>query len=335
MMREPQFWWQEPGLPARLLAPCAAIYGAIAAVRLRRRGERAGVPVLCIGNLTVGGGGKTPSAIALANLILRAGLRPAFLTRGYGGRLAGPVRVDPAASAGEVGDEPLLLARIAPTILARDRAAGARHIAAASTDVIVMDDGLQNPSLIKDVALVALDGRRGIGNARVIPAGPLRAPLAAQLDRTDAVLLIGAAGESARKVVAVAERRGLPVFTARLEPSSAVVGDLRGRPILAYAGIADPGKFFATLAGAGCPAAVERGFPDHYNYTAADAARLLADAARDGLQLVTTEKDCARLSRDAALAGLAARSTALPVELVIEDAERLRAFLRKRTGLAL
>lgn len=332
-MREPPFWWRRPGLAARLLAPIAGLYGAVAAARMRRGGARAAVPVICIGNLTVGGGGKTPTAIAVARLFLRAGLRPVFLTRGYGGALAGPVSVGVNACAAQVGDEPLLLARIAPTIVARDRVAGAAAAAREPADLIVMDDGLQNPSLVKDAALVALDGRRGVGNGYGIPAGPLRAPLAAQLDRAHAVLVVGDAGESAREAMREAQRRGLPLFAGRLEPVGSAAAELTGRRVLAFAGIADPGKFFATLADAGVAVAAQCGFPDHHRYSSADAAALIARAERDGLQLVTTEKDAARLQGDPTTAALAALSKVLPVALVVAEEERLRAFLRERTGL--
>lgn len=335
MMREPPFWWRESGAYARALAPLAALYGAIAGARLARGGRRADVPVICIGNLTVGGGGKTPTAIAIARMLLGAGRRPAFLTRGYGGRCTGPAPVAPNGDAVEFGDEPLLLARIAPTIVARNRCAGARTAVEGGADVIVMDDGLQNPTLTKTVALVALDGRRGIGNGRVIPAGPLRAPLARQLDHVSALIVIGEAGGSARDVIRAADQRGLPIFSARLEPDGDVAAALKQRPVLAYAGIADPEKFFLTLAHAGIAVAHKRSFPDHYAYSAADADSLLAAAAHNGLPLVTTEKDAARLTGNPALSELAAHSIALPVTLVFEDAGRLRAFLGERTGLAL
>lgn len=334
-MREPPFWWQAPGLAARLLAPAAAIYGAIAATRLRRQGRHADLPVICIGNLTVGGSGKTPAAIAVARLALRAGLRPVFLTRGYGGRIAGPLRVCASASAADVGDEPLLLARTAPTIVARDRTAGAAAIARGSADAIVMDDGLQNPSISKDVALVALDGRRGVGNGRVIPAGPLRAPLQTQLQRAHAVLLVGEAGEGARFGVRAAQAHGLPVFTARLEPRESGVAELGAQPVLAYAGIADPEKFFATLTRAGIVPAARFSFPDHHRYSASDAARLIAHAREGGLQLVTTEKDLVRLQGDPALADLASSSKVLPVDMVIDEEAHFCAFLREKTGLGL
>jgi tetraacyldisaccharide 4'-kinase len=333
-MREPPFWWREAGASARLLAPLAGAYGAIAAERMRRAGTRAAVPVICIGNLTVGGGGKTPTAITVARLLLRAGLRPVFLSRGYGGALAGPVRVSANARAAEIGDEPLLLARIALTIVARDRVAGAAAAVKDSAEVIVMDDGLQNPALVKDVALVALDGRRGVGNGYVIPAGPLRAPLAAQLDCAHAVLLVGEADASAQEVLREAQRRGLPIFTGKLEPVATAAAEWAGRRVLAFAGIADPGKFFATLADGGVSVAAEYAFPDHHRYSAADAARLLARAERDDLQLVTTEKDAARLQGDPAVAALAAHAKPFPVALTIDEEERFRSFLRTRTGLS-
>ncbi|MGA8157260.1 MAG: tetraacyldisaccharide 4'-kinase, partial [Rhodoplanes sp.] len=233
-----------------------------------------------------------------------------------------------------IGDEPLLLARIAPTIVARDRLAGAAAAVKESADVIVMDDGLQNPALAKDVALVALDGRRGVGNGYVIPAGPLRAPLAAQLDCAHAVLLVGEAGASAQGVLREAQRRALPIFTGRLEPVATAAAEWAGRRVLAFAGIADPGKFFATLADGGVAVAAQYGFPDHHRYSAAAAARLLARAERDGLQLVTTEKDAARLQGDPAVAALAAHAKPFPVVLAIDEEERFRSFLRTRTGLS-
>jgi tetraacyldisaccharide 4'-kinase len=304
---------------ASLLAPLGALYGAIAAHRLNRNGARAGVPVVCIGNLTVGGAGKTPTAIAVARLLQAAGARPAFLTRGYGGRLAGPVVVTPAHGAADVGDEPLLLARVAPTIVARDRVAGARAAEAAGADVIVLDDGFQNPALAKDLSLIVVDGRRGLGNHKVFPAGPLRAPLSRQLVSAQALLVVGEAGAAARGAIDAARTRGLPVFAGRLVPDSATVAALAGRAAFAFAGIADPEKFFATLRGAGIAVGAAQGFPDHHKFSAAQAQDLVARAERARLVLVTTEKDLARMQGDAALAALARRATALPVALVFDD----------------
>src|SRR5262245_21832401 len=311
-MREPAFWWREVGATARLLAPAAALYGAISGARLGQRGTRAGAPVICIGNLTMGGAGKTPTALAVARLLAAAGERPAFLSRGYGGERPGPLAVDAARHhAAEVGDEPLLLARAAPTVVARARVAGARLAVAAGASVIVMDDGFQNPSLAKDCSVLVVDARRGIGNGRVIPAGPLRAPLAAQLERAHALVVVGS-GSGAAEVAAQARAGNLPVFAARLAPDAGFIAALGGGRALAFAGIGDPEKFFATLAAAGIAVAATRSFPDHHRYSAAEARALCDDADREGLVLVTTEKDLARFSGSEELAELAARAYALP-----------------------
>jgi tetraacyldisaccharide 4'-kinase len=315
-MREPAFWWRSDGAAARLLAPVAAAYGFVTARRMARPGWRAGVPVLCIGNFTVGGSGKTPTAVAVAKLLTEAGRRPFFLSRGYGGALAGPVQVD-AQGAADVGDEPLLLARVAPTIVARERPAGARAAIAGGAETIVMDDGWQNPSLAKDLVIAVLDGRRGIGNGRVFPAGPLRAPLASQLDHADALLVIGPPGSAAMPAIAAAQARRLPRFAGDLVPDPAAIARLAGVRVLAFAGIADPAKFFATLEANGIAAAVRRGFPDHHRYTPEEIARLVAEADAQRLTLTTTEKDLARLAGDPAARELAARAVALPVTLKI------------------
>jgi tetraacyldisaccharide 4'-kinase len=315
-MREPGFWWRSDAAAARLLAPAAAAYGFVAARRMAQPGWRAGVPVLCIGNFTVGGSGKTPTAIAVAKLLTAAGRRPFFLSRGYGGALAGPARVDMQGAAA-VGDEPLLLARVAPAIVAHDRPAGARAAIAAGADAVVMDDGWQNPSLAKDLVIAVLDGRRGIGNGRVFPAGPLRAPLASQIDHADALLVIGPAGPAAVPAIAAADRRRLPRFAGDLVPDPGAVARLSGTRAFAFAGIADPNKFFATVEESGITVAARRGFPDHHRYTADEIARLMADAAAQRLTLLTTEKDLARLGGDPAARDLAARAVALPVSLKV------------------
>jgi tetraacyldisaccharide 4'-kinase len=326
-MREPAFWWRKPGLASTLLSPLAALYGAVAARRMRRPGQRARAMVVCIGNLTVGGAGKTPTAIAAARALREIGAKPAFLTRGYGGRLAGPVVVAPSHSAAEVGDEPLLLARVATTIVARNRVAGATAAVDAGADIIVMDDGFQNPSLDKDLSIVVIDGRRGIGNGHVVPAGPLRAPLAAQLPRAHALIVIGEPGPSARAVVETARRGDLPVLTGRLVPDAAAVAALKGAPVLAFAGIGDADKFFATLRDAGIAVAATQRYADHHPFSAADAADLIARAEQSRLALVTTEKDQARMVGDPALAALAARAKALPVTLALDKAGGLRDLL--------
>jgi tetraacyldisaccharide 4'-kinase len=325
-MKAPGFWWREPGYEAALLSPLAAIYGALVARHLADGGARAGVPVICVGNPTVGGAGKTPTAIAIAKMLLAAGKQPMFLTRGYGGRLAGPVMVEPAHTAVQVGDEPLLLARVAPTIVAGDRLAGARLAVDKRANIIVMDDGFQNPALAKDLAILVID-TRGIGNGRMLPAGPLRAPLEPQLDRASALLIVGGglpALESA------ARSRGLPVFHGTLEPDADVIASLRAARVLAFAGIGDPEKFFTTLKQAGIDAPVRRGFGDHHRYSLIEARALLRDAEEGGLQLLTTEKDLARLKDDAAVAALAQRARALPVTMKIAETD---AFARLVLGV--
>jgi len=317
-LRAPAFW-QETGIASALLAPVAGLYGWAAAARMRRPGSSAGVPVICVGNPTLGGGGKTPAALAIGRFLLAAGERPFFLSRGYGGRARGPLVVDPERhGAREVGDEPLLLARIAPTVVARARPAGAALARARGASVIVMDDGFQNPSLAKDFAVLVLDGRRGIGNARVFPAGPLRAPLEIQLERAQALIAVGEIAAAA-SVLAKAEALGIPVFRGRLEPHAQALAALAGKDVLAFAGIADPQNFFATLADAAIRIAARRAFADHHRYSAKDAARLLAEADRHGLVPVTTEKDLARISGEPRIAALTARARAVPVELVLDQ----------------
>ena len=308
---------------AALLSPLAAVYGAIAARRLEQAGTRAGIPVICVGNPTVGGAGKTPAAMAIARLLIEAGERPCFLTRGYGGRLAGPLVVEAGHTAVQVGDEPLLLARVAPAVVAANRVAGAELAREKGASVIVMDDGFQNPSLAKDFSILVIDGARGIGNGRVLPAGPLRAPLAPQLERADAILIVGNEAGVA-PVAAAARARKLPLFHARLEPDSTAVAALAGQKVLAFAGIGDPEKFFATVAAAGIDAPITRGFSDHHRFSIKEARRLLEEAKRNKLVLLTTEKDAARLQSDAALGELAARARVLPVSLTVAESEALR-----------
>jgi tetraacyldisaccharide 4'-kinase len=319
-MQAPRFWWDKPGVASALLAPLGALYGAVAARRIARPGARAGIPVICVGNPTVGGAGKTPAAIAVARMLVAAGERPMFLSRGYGGSRAGPLMVETSHSAAEVGDEPVLLARVAPAVIARDRLAGARFARDLGASVVVMDDGFQNPSLAKDVSILVIDAARGLGNTRVLPAGPLRAPLDVQLDRASAILIVGE-GAAAAPVVVAARALDLPLFHGRLEPDATTVAALSGRRVLAFAGIGDPEKFFATLARAGIAAPVRRSFADHHRYRASEAAALVAEAERGDLALLTTEKDLARLRGDAGLAPLAERTQALPVTMQIDAAD--------------
>jgi tetraacyldisaccharide 4'-kinase len=286
----PPEFWSRPGLMPSLLEPAAQAYAAVGAARRALATQyRAAVPVICVGNLVVGGAGKTPIVDSLARLLRARGRRPAILSRGYGGRTAGPIQVDPARhDAPAVGDEPLLLARTAPVWVARDRAAGARAAIDAGADCLVMDDGFQNPGLAKDLSLLAVDGAYGFGNGRVLPAGPLREPAANGLSRADAVVLLG----EDRTVL----EPGLPkpLLRAILTPLNGA--DFAGAPVIAFAGIGRPAKFFAALEGAGARLLGRHAFPDHHPYAEAELRRLADAAAAHDARLVTTEKDWMRLA---------------------------------------
>jgi tetraacyldisaccharide 4'-kinase len=313
MMRAPAFWQDREGsLAASLLAPVGRIYGAAVRSRMKEPGHRAAIPVLCIGNLTMGGAGKTPTAIHAAERLKAAGRRPVFLTRGYGGRLKGPVLVDPARHGPEdCGDEPLLLARIAPVVLSAERPAGA-ELAADFGDVIVMDDGLQNPSLVKTFALAVIDGGTGIGNGLCFPAGPLRAPLDAQLERVDAVLAIGRGIGSIE-----ATGWGKPLFRADLVPDTTAAAGFQRRDVFAFAGIGRPEKFFESLREIGARTKLTKSFADHHPYSRREIETLLAHAESAGLVPVTTEKDMVKIRR--AAPELVGRIAVLPISLVPRD----------------
>ncbi len=316
----PEFWWRtERSGAAVALWPLARLWGALAAWRMARPPRfRPPVAVICVGNFVVGGAGKTPAVIALARMARRRGASPGILVRGYGGRAKGPIVVDPAIyNAGHVGDEALLLAAAAPTVVARDRVAGAKRLLAAGVNLIIMDDGFQNPALAKDLTLVAVDAEAGIGNGLPLPSGPMRAPLQPQLRRADALLVIGD-GEAAEPLIRTAARAGRAIVHARLKPTR--VRDWRKRPILAFAGIGRPDKFYASLAAVGATVARTVNFPDHHRYSVGEASELIAAAEADELRLVTTEKDMVRLSaKTGPLAELARRAEAFNVILEFEN----------------
>jgi tetraacyldisaccharide 4'-kinase len=329
-MREPAFWWRQAGLTASLLAPFGFVYGAIAARRMAMIGVSAGAPVLCVGNFTLGGAGKTPTTMMLARMLREAGERPFCLSRGYGGDVEGPKLVHAGTDfAARVGDEPLLLAGIAPTIVAKDRTAGAALACAQGASLIIMDDGLQNSSLQKNFTLAVVDARRGVGNGYIFPAGPLRAPLAAQLAQSDALLLVGE-GAGARDVIEQARARTLDIFHGRLVSDPAGPAALEGKKVLAFAGIGDPEKFFATAVEAGVSVAERRAFDDHHRYTAEEAAELIMQAEHSGLALLTTEKDRTRMAGEQLLEALAKRAHTLQVTMVIEEVDKLRRLVMSK-----
>jgi tetraacyldisaccharide 4'-kinase len=333
-MREPRFWHGPPSWKSHLLAPLGALYGAVAANRLRRTGLDAGVPVLCVGNYHVGGAGKTPTVLALAKLLRELGETPVVLSRGYGGKLRGPVVVDAGRHvASDVGDEPLMLAGVLPVIVSRERADGVPLARTQGASVILMDDGFQNPSIAKDASLIVIDGGRGLGNRQVFPAGPLRAPLAPQLARTDALILVGD-GSAANDVAVEIAGQGRPVLRAHLKPDQTQVVSLRGRRVLAFAGIGDPARFFNTLEASGVEVVRRRAFADHHAYSASEIDGLIAEAGRDALTLVTTEKDLARLRRAGGLPDWAGQVVPFAVTLVFDDAALLRQFVTARLSMA-
>jgi tetraacyldisaccharide 4'-kinase len=329
-MHEPAFWHRPKSWKSHLLRPIAALYGAVAAQRLQRKGFDAGVAVLCVGNYHVGGAGKTPAVLALADILRELGETPVVLSRGYGGKLRGPVMVDPFRHTAEkVGDEPLMMASRIPVVVARDRLNGVAMARSQRASVILMDDGFQNPAIAKDAALIVIDSERGIGNGCVIPAGPLRAPLPPQLARTDALIVVGGGDASRDVAAAVAAREGL-VLSAHLKPNAASVAALAGKRVLAFAGIGDPQRFFRTLRSSGIDVVRERVFADHHNFSEHEIAALRAESRRDALTLVTTEKDLARLHEGEELSELARAIVPFAVTLEFEDGGKLRKFLADR-----
>jgi tetraacyldisaccharide 4'-kinase len=311
MPHAPAFWFRD-GWVARLLSPLSAIGAAMTARRIARPGWRAPVPVICCGNVTVGGAGKTTVVLDLARRLTARGHAVHILLRGYGGRSRGTHRVVPADTAADVGDEALLLAEVAPTWTGADRAASARAAVAAGATLLLMDDGLQNAMLHKDFSLLVVDGATGFGNGRVLPAGPLPNPVAVGAARCQAAVLIGPP---------VPLPVGLPVLRAALVQGPEIAA-LRGRRVLAFAGIAYPDKFFAPLAAAGLEIVRHMPFPDHHPFTRGELEDLLADAARLDAIPVTTPKDAVRLPSDTG-----ARVHVVGVGLAWEDEAALATML--------
>ncbi|MDZ4776118.1 MAG: tetraacyldisaccharide 4'-kinase [Alphaproteobacteria bacterium] len=335
-MQPPRFWYGAEGRESApvlqmLAQPLSWIYGAVTATKIRNTTpEYVAATVICVGNLPVGGTGKTPVVRAIRAALATDGIAAATLSRGHGGRLAGPLKVDAAQhTAADVGDEPLLHARDGAAWIARDRLAGARAMVGHGVKAIVMDDGFQNPALAKDISLLVFDASAGAGNGRVVPAGPLREPLAAGFARADAVILMQSGAEAPHDedtplARALSTFRG-PVLHATLAPA----GEAPSGPLVAFAGIGRPQKFYDTLTGLGATLADAISFADHHPYTEADLRRLRAHASAHGARLITTEKDFVRLPA-AARADIAT----LPVTARFADPAALVALLKHAVAKA-
>lgn len=315
-MSAPRFWYRPRGLAAWALSPLGALYGAATARRVAQAPTyRPGCPVICVGNLNVGGTGKTPTVIALVDRLRAMGRNPAILSRGYKGGLTGPIQViERTHSAADVGDEPLLLAAFAPTFVGRDRAATAKMAEEQGADVLILDDGFQNPTLAKDLSIIVVDAWRGFGNGLCLPAGPLREPPRAGLARADLVLSIGPPEAQDR----LALPDGAPTrVTGALTPLQTGI-EWAGLPVFAFAGIGHPEKFFATLRALGADIRGTRALGDHQALPPALLTRMAQEAQAVGAQLVTTEKDAVRLPASFRMSVLT-----VPVRLQFSDPEPL------------
>ncbi len=332
MTAAPDFWWRTGfSLAGFLLAPVGRIYGGVTGRRMLAGAKvKSRLPVICVGNFVAGGTGKTPFTIELAHRLREEGYHPGFLLRGYGGHKKGPLLVDPSShDAAEVGDEALLLARYGPTVIAADRPAGARLAEEQPIDVLLMDDGFQNPSLGKDLSLVLVDCAVGFGNGKCLPAGPLRAPARTQILKTDCLVLVGE-GQAAEEAVHLAGRRGLPILHAHLRPQPNPEFD--GRKLFAFAGIGRPQKFFEALKRLGYQVKRMREFADHHRYSQSEVRALLTEAEEEDLQLVTTSKDMVRLETSGGelFHWIASSAAVLEVRMEIDDEDRLMGLIREK-----
>ena len=319
-MRTPSFWSRPTSVRSRLLAPFSRLYDKRASQRFFHPPKhKAGVPVICIGNFTAGGAGKTPLTIALGKALQAKGFTPFVVTKGYGARKKGPLRVDPSTmSAQDVGDEPRLISRSLPVIMGKSRASAAQIAVSQGADVILLDDGFQSPDLYKDFAMIAVSSKSGLGNGMVLPSGPLRLSLNAQLKKTDAIVVISAPGSEAHPSLEI-----LPqalVFNAAMRANADHLD--KNKRYCAFAGIADPERFFTTARDLGLDLAETISYGDHHPFSAKDIS-LLRVRLMAGLTLLTTEKDAERLP-----ANLPASTIPVEIDLPEEVVEKVLAYLR-------
>ncbi len=320
-MKTPKFWYRKTGPQALMLAPLGQLYRTAGLLRHALiKPYKASIPVLCVGNIVAGGAGKTPTAIAIAKLLIKRGAKPVFVTRGYGGSQKGPLRVDlKAHTSRDVGDESVLLAQIAPTFIGRERAAAIQMAEKEKPTHIILDDGLQNPKVAPDVNFLVVDGAVGFGNKQLIPAGPLRETLHDAFSRVAAIVMIG------EDVQRVATYLGKPILQSRMRPllPAAFVGHPN---VLAFAGIGRPSKFYASCRDVGLSLVETRDFADHHVFTEEDLSSLAAVARKKNLRLITTAKDWVRLPdpfrREVGI---------LDVELLFEDEEAVLNTIQSST----
>ncbi len=320
-------WWDQRRHPlSYLLAPLGMVYGLVVKLRFAlTKPYHSTLPVICIGNFTVGGGGKTPLAVELASLLIAKGHKPVILTRGYGGQIKGPHLVDLSLdSAIDVGDEPLILAQHARVVVCADRAKGARFIEQMDSDVILMDDGFQNPGLHKDLSLIVLDAASGIGNGRIFPAGPLRAELAFQLEKTGVLAIV----DKGADLIKIEQEFAGEVFHLKMEPQNDE-GWLAKTRVCVVSGIARPGKFYASLEKLGAVTAQRHEFPDHHMFGQKDAQAILKAAASEDLPIVMTQKDWVRLPKTDERGQLRKAARVLPVRMQIDEPQKLVSRLQK------
>lgn len=316
-MKTPKYW-QSNSLLSKLLTPLGKLYGLLTQLRLKiKKSPHVTIPVICIGNITAGGTGKTPVSLSIARLLINSMYHPFFLSRGYGGKLRNVIVSHKKHSAKDVGDEPLLLAKRAPVVVNADRYKGACLAIQQGADILIMDDGFQNPSLHKDLSFLVFDGGYGIGNGKIIPAGPLRETFADGIKRADALIILG------KDKHHLAERSQLPVFFAHTEPAQTAIS---GSKILAFAGIGHPQKFYHTLMSMGFEIAETIDFPDHHFYTPKELDMIIAKARSLNAEIYTTSKDYVKIP-----SLYHKEINVLEISVVWDEPEKLLAFIREKT----